>query len=127
MRVWRVAATALLLLPGGALVAAPPASAAVDQTPPSLVDLTVSPDAVTVAGLDLVPVTVSVRLIDAAGVEPSTEMDGSSTPSIGLRRAGGDRTDGAELSLTAGTRRTAPGARRSRCRRPGTASGRSTA
>ncbi|MCT2279662.1 hypothetical protein [Micromonospora chalcea] len=110
MRVWRVAATALLLLPGGVVAAAPPASAtappasaAADQTPPSLVDLTVSPDAVTVAGLDLVPVTVSVRLIDAAGVEPSTEMDGSSTPSIGLRRAGGDRTDGAELSLTAGT------------------------
>ncbi|MER7994563.1 hypothetical protein [Micromonospora chalcea] len=115
MRVWRMAATALLLLPGGVLVAAPPAAAApsptatpsraaaADRTPPVLVDVTVSPDAVSVSGLDLVPVTVSAHLTDDTGVVEASEMDGGSLPYVGLRLVGTDRTDGAELSLTAGT------------------------
>ncbi|MGC4901797.1 hypothetical protein ACLQ2Y_20935 [Micromonospora echinospora] len=68
-----------------------------------LMDVTVSPDAVSVAGVDLVPVTVSAHLTDDTGVVPSTEMDGTMVPSVALRLVGSDRADGAELSLTAGT------------------------
>ncbi|MBQ1058937.1 hypothetical protein [Micromonospora sp. C32] len=68
-----------------------------------LVDVTVSPDAVSVAGVDLVPVTVSAHLTDDTGVIRASEMANGNMPYVGLRLVGTDRTDGAELSLTAGT------------------------
>ncbi|MFI5832607.1 hypothetical protein ACIA5A_02895 [Micromonospora sp. NPDC051300] len=105
MRWWRTAAATLLLLPGGIVVGAPAASAAADQAPPVLVGITVSPDAVSVSGVDLVPVTVSAHLTDETGVERSGEMDGSNLPAVTLQRAGGgeDSTQGVELALTSGT------------------------
>jgi hypothetical protein len=52
-----------------AVVAAPAAAAnALDTAPPTLVDVEVSPDAVSVSGLDLAPVTVRVHLTDESGV-----------------------------------------------------------
>ncbi|WP_422743587.1 hypothetical protein ACN27B_04275 [Micromonospora sp. WMMD754] len=106
MRWWRTAAASLLLLPGGLVAGAPAASAAADQAPPVLAGITVSPDAVSVSGVDLVPVTVSAHLTDETGVEPSGEMDGSNLPAVTLlRAAGADATasQSAELSLTSGT------------------------
>lgn len=105
MRWLRIAVTAFLFAAGGAVAAAPAAVAAVDKAPPVLQGITVSPDAVSVAGIDLVPVTVTAHLTDESGVEVVSEVGGGRAPYIALKRvAGGDpATQGAELSLASGT------------------------
>ncbi|MEV1144172.1 hypothetical protein [Micromonospora sp. NPDC049799] len=101
----RIAVSALVFAAGGMVVAAPAAVAAADTAPPVLEDITVSPDAVSVAGLDLVPVTVTAHLTDETGVEKISEAGGGNMPFVVLKRvAGGDpSTQAAELSLTSGT------------------------
>ena len=105
MRWLRIAVTAFLFAAGGAIAAAPAALAAADQSPPVLKGITVSPDAVSVAGLELVPVTVTAHLTDESGVEVAYDMGGGRLPYVALKRvAGGDpSTQAAELSLTSGT------------------------
>jgi len=76
--------TALLLSAGGAVAAAPPAVAAADTAAPVLQDVTVSPDAVSVAGLALIPVTVAVHLTDETGVEEAVDMGGGPLPYVAL-------------------------------------------
>ncbi|MEU4566451.1 hypothetical protein [Micromonospora sp. NPDC023956] len=107
--------TALLLTTGGALaaavpaapagLAAPPPAAVADTAPPVLGDVTVTPDAVAVSGLDLVPVTVAVRLTDESGVIEIGDGIGATSPFVILERVSGGTkyTDGAELRLTSGT------------------------
>ncbi|HEU5108793.1 MAG TPA: hypothetical protein VFT95_09570 [Micromonosporaceae bacterium] len=89
---------------GGIFLAAPPALAA-DEAAPVLTELTLSTDAVSVAGVELVPVTVSVRLTDETGVEVQSIVGDVSTPGIRFERegAGPDRAEYAELTLTSGT------------------------
>ncbi|MFI7578587.1 hypothetical protein [Micromonospora sp. NPDC049497] len=101
----RIAVSAFVFAAGGMVVAAPAAVAATDTAPPVLESITVSPDAVSVAGLDLVPVTVTAHLTDETGVERISEVGGGNMPFVVLKRvAGGDpSTQAAELSLTSGT------------------------
>ncbi|WBB78937.1 hypothetical protein O7606_22510 [Micromonospora sp. WMMD882] len=105
----RILLTASLCAAVGAIgaptaLAAPVARAAADTAPPVIADLTVTPDDVGVSGVDLVPVTVAVRLTDESGVIEAGEMDGVATPLLGLRRVeGGERNEGVELKLTSGT------------------------
>lgn len=105
MRWLRIAVSAFVFAAGGTVVAAPAAVAAADTAPPVLEGITVSPDAVSVAGLDLVPVTVTAHLTDETGVEVASEIGGGNMPFVALKRvAGGDpSTQFAELSLTSGT------------------------
>ncbi|MBF9131851.1 LPXTG cell wall anchor domain-containing protein [Plantactinospora sp. S1510] len=105
MRPLRIVLAALLFAAAGPL-AATPASAAADTAPPTLGDITISPDTVDVAGLDLIPVTVAVRLRDESGVVQSGEVGGGMTPFVGLQRVSGGsghNLAGGELALTSGT------------------------
>ncbi|NJP30609.1 hypothetical protein [Micromonospora thermarum] len=101
----RIAVSAFVFAAGGTLVAAPAAVAAADTAPPVLAGITVSPDAVSVAGLDLVPVTVTAYLTDETGVEKASDMGGGNMPFVALKRVAGGTasTQYAELSLTSGT------------------------
>jgi hypothetical protein len=105
MRITVMAATVAACLGTGVFLAPPPALAAADETAPVLTEVALSSDAVSVAGVDLVPVTVSVRLTDETGVEPAGEMDGTNTPAISLQRraADGGGSEYVELALTSGT------------------------
>ncbi len=91
--------------------AAPALAADGDPPPPTLVDVRLSRDAVTVSGLRSVPVTVSVHLKDPAGVVETSNLHiPSPWPDVVLRRTSGGRpTAGApmftvrDLDLTSGT------------------------
>ncbi|OZV79774.1 hypothetical protein CA850_17160 [Micromonospora echinospora] len=104
----KIGLTAIFFTIGGVLAApaglAAPASTA-DTAPPVLKGITVTPDRVSVSGVDLVPVTVSVRLTDESGVMHSVDMDGVQLPYVVLTRVPGGpaATQGAELALTSGT------------------------
>ena len=97
------AITAAVVAPATAGFAAP----AADTTAPKVEEIRFSRPAVTVAGLAVVPVTVSVRLTDASGVaEQATGMDASPQLTLGpvpgpwsrllptLTRTSGTATDG---------------------------------
>jgi hypothetical protein len=105
VRIATITATATAGLACGFLLAAPPALAAADDAAPVLAGITFSTDAVSVSGVDLVPVTVSVRLTDETGVEVRSENADASTPAIQLESpaAGQTRTQYAELTLASGT------------------------
>src|SRR5947208_2590484 len=82
------------------------AGAPVDATPPVLVDVTLSRSLVTVSGLNVALVTVSVHLMDDSGVQPSGDSDNSSIryPGIGFSRlTGAAKGDWVNLDLTSGT------------------------
>jgi hypothetical protein len=93
----------VLVLTGAATPAA--AAAPPDSAPPTLVDIEFTPDAVAVAGLALVPVTVNVHLTDESGVQAVHSSTDGSFPFILVNRvSGGSRlTEVATLSLTSGT------------------------
>jgi len=85
-------------------------AAAADPPPPTLVDVQLSRTAVTVSGLRTVEVTVSVHLVDPAGVaETSNPEIPAPWPLVGLTRTSGRSTSGApqsvyrDLDLTSGT------------------------
>lgn len=105
MPLLRTVAMAAVLATVGVLAAAPPAFAAADTAPPVIESVTVSPDAVAVDGLDLVPVTVAVRLTDETGVIESTDSVMTHMPFAILSRvAGGKALDEyVGLKLAAGT------------------------
>jgi len=107
VRIAAVPAAAAVCLAGGILLAAPPALAAADEDAPVVTEVAFSTDAVSVAGVDLVPVTVSVRLTDETGVEVLSEVGDANTPGVQLERraAGQTRTEYAELTLASGTAR----------------------
>ncbi|XTZ16288.1 hypothetical protein ACQSSU_02480 [Micromonospora echinospora] len=101
-----VGLTAVFLTIGGVLAApAGLAAPASDTAPPAVEDITVTPDDVSVSGVDLVPVTVSVHLTDESGVEVVSEMDGVYLPRVTITRVSGGPavTEGVELALTSGT------------------------
>lgn len=106
----RFLVTALLLAAGGtfaapAALAAPVTRAAADTAPPVLKDVTFSSDAVSVSGVNLVPVTVSVRLTDESGVVVSYQNYGEKFPYVVLVKEtdGKTSTQAVELALTDGT------------------------
>lgn len=84
---------------------AAPAAAAADTTAPQVVDVQLSRARVAVAGLNLVPVTVRVRLTDDTGVRPSWSVNhGRRTPLISLSRVSAPHfPESADLHLTSGT------------------------
>lgn len=104
MRPLRIALAVLLFAAVSPLTASP-ASAAADTAPPVLADVTISPDTVQVAGVDLVPVTVRVRMTDESGVIESGEMGGGTLPALTLQRVSGSgqSLEGAALKLSSGT------------------------
>jgi hypothetical protein len=95
----RTAAIAAVLV-GNLILAAP--VAAVDTSPPALVDVTLSTSAVAVSGLDFETVTVSVQLTDDVGVVPTTDMGGGEWPFVVLSRPDG-KLDVRHLELASGT------------------------
>ncbi|GLY23449.1 hypothetical protein [Micromonospora sp. NBRC 101691] len=104
----RIGLTAIFLTIGGVLTApAGLAAPASDTAPPVVEGITVTPDDVSVSGVDLVPVTVSVHLTDESGVEVVSGMDGVHLPHVTITRVSGGPavTEGVELALTAGTAR----------------------
>lgn len=107
MRSSRLAVATLAFITGGSLLA-PPASAnaAADTSPPALTGVTASPDAVSVAGVDLVPVTVTAHLTDDTEVAAGAlGQEMIRMPYLVLSREVGGRTatEAVELELGAGT------------------------
>lgn len=102
MRRLFLALTPQILTAGAVFVGTPVAYA--DSSPPAVEVITISPDAVAVAGLDLVPVTVNVRLTDADGVVNGGGTAGDAEwPYLVLRKVGGSQEEGMELQRTSGT------------------------
>ena len=102
-----LAGTLTVATPGPAAAATARTAVPVDTAPPQIRDIRFSRTSVRVAGLALVPVTVSVRLTDATGVEeipyamtPSPEVTLSPVPGFQaklrpvLTRTSGTVTDG---------------------------------
>jgi hypothetical protein len=91
----------------GLATASPAAAALADTEPPVVDSIAVTPDAVSVSGLDLVTVTVAVHLTDESSVSTGalSEVSAGNHPYVVLRRvSGGDgRTERADLHLTSGT------------------------
>src|SRR5687767_1356037 len=104
VRIATVTATAALCL-AGMLLAVPPAPAAADDAAPVVTGITFSTDAVSVEGVDLVPVTVSVGLTDVDGVAESVQDGFPIGPAVRLERqpAGQTREEHVVLTLTSGT------------------------
>jgi hypothetical protein len=98
---WPRAAMSLALAAGAVLLGGAPASAAADTAPPTVDTVTVSPDDVSVSGLDTVPVTFSVHLTDQTGVEPTFTMEQMRSPWIELKK--GTTGFAVEVSLSSGT------------------------
>lgn len=101
----QILTTTLLFVAGAAVVATPASAARSDPAPPTPVGITFSPDSVSVAGLDLTPVTVAVHLTDGSGVIEEADPFGARLPYVALKRvAGGEETtEVAELALVSGT------------------------
>lgn len=76
--------------------------AAADADPPQLVDVTLSTSAISVAGLDVETITVSVHLTDDVGVEPRFDMSFFPWPHVVLSRTDG-KTGAWRLTLASGT------------------------
>jgi hypothetical protein len=104
MRITAMTAAAAACLSTGVFLAGP-ARAAADEAAPVVTEVALSHDAVSVSGVDLAPVTASVRLTDETGVVVASEMGDAFTPAILLARDGTDqaRPAYAELALTSGT------------------------
>jgi hypothetical protein len=88
---------------GISLVAVTPAAAA-DTTPPELVDVSLSTDAVSVAGLNFKRVTILVHLTDDTGVVEYRLPDDEFTPFVSLTRDKPGGHDTRPLSRSSGTR-----------------------
>jgi hypothetical protein len=103
VRIATVTAAAAVCL-AGTLLAPPPALAAADDAAPVVTEITFSTDAVSVSGVDLVPVTVSVGLTDDDGVAESVQDGFQIAPAVRLEsRAGGQtRTEHVVLTLASG-------------------------
>lgn len=99
------AGTVLLCVAGGILLASPPAVAAADTTAPTLEGITLSTNAVSVSGVDLVPVTVAVRLADDTGVVVGGQAEDAQLPNVLLEGEfdGRPRSEPVELAHTSGT------------------------
>jgi hypothetical protein len=79
------------------------AAAAVDMTPPKLVDVRLSSSSVEVAGLDVVHVSVSVHLMDESGVATWCADFNFCLPRVHFTRVnGGAKQDERSLKLTSG-------------------------
>jgi hypothetical protein len=80
----RVTAAAALALAGAVAGPLPASAGPADTAPPRVEDITFSRPSVRVSGLDVVPVTVSVRITDASGVEERAEgLDASPQLALG--------------------------------------------
>src|SRR5690349_819244 len=73
-----IGAFLVMLVPGSAVAAAAPS----DSAPPVLASIALSRSAVTVSGVQVVNVTVSVHLTDASGVDSYYDMGGLTLPFV---------------------------------------------